>query len=106
MENQPQKPKIIMPLIALILAVVPLAVLLVINFFLINVGTGGWLILVCLLSMANGLVFGIMSLTKGKKKIGKIGMILSITAIVFAASPALFVIGFMIGVSTGLISLM
>ena len=95
-----------MPLIAVILSGVPLLALLVLNIFSIFVGTGGWIILVCLLLMANGLILGIISLTNGKKKIGKVGIILAITAIVFAATPVVVVVGFFVGVATGLISLM
>lgn len=53
-----------------------------------------------------GFITGIASLCRGKKRIDKVGMILSITAIALPVSIVLLIIIFFIGAATGLISLM
>ena len=53
-----------------------------------------------------GLITGIVSLTLGKDRIGKIGKILAIIAISLPLALVLSIIVFFIGVVTGLISLM
>ena len=63
------------------------------------------LLILVLLPVA-GLITGIVSLTLGKGRIGKIGKILALIAISLPLAVVLFVIVIFIGAATGLISLM
>jgi hypothetical protein len=92
-----------LPIIALGLDLAPVLI------FLLNSITRGFtaiaLLFVVLLPIA-GLITGIVSLTLGKDRMGRIGKILAIIAISLPLAVVLFVIVIFIGVVTGLISLM
>ena len=97
-----QKKEIALPLVAVLLSS-PIALV-----FLVALGWGlpSFAVLFMVLSPIAGLITGIMSLCRGKKRNGVVGMILSIIAIALPASIVILIIVFLIGVSTGLISLM
>jgi len=78
---------------------------------LIFLGAFAWtsssfLRLLLVMSPIAGFIAGIQSLCRGKKRIGVAGAIFSIAAIALPASVVLLIIGFFVGASTGLISLM
>ena len=98
-----QRKEIGLPLIALGLASVPFVSMLLDSL-------GLWIpsstTLVVIVSPIAGMIAGVASLTKGKSRIGMLGKILAIIAIVIPLSIVAFIIIFFIGVATGQISLM
>jgi len=98
-----QKKEVGLPLLALGFSVLPFLV-----YYLFS-GLGSFasiLLLYLVLSPIAGLITGILSLTKGKRRIGTIGIIISIIAITIPLAIVVLIVIFFIGVSTGMISLM
>lgn len=69
-------------------------------------GLPSYMFLLIVLSPIAGLITGVISLAKGKRRIGLTGKIISIIAIILPLSFVAFIIIFFIGVVTGVISLM
>ena len=92
-----------LPLIALCLDFVP--VLLVLIGSLIQ-GLSSFALLFMILSPIAGLMTGIISLNKGKDRIGVIGRTLAIIAVTLPLALIVIILIFFIGAATGLISLM
>jgi len=101
MENQ-SKPKILLPVIALILSLSPVPVLAIFTFIPF-VGVFGALF--ATLALIAGIILGIISLTK-RNEIGVLGRVIAICAIVFSLLPIIVIVLFYIGAMTGVISLM
>jgi chromate transport protein ChrA len=90
------------PLVSISLVVVPILLL-----------SSGWtpflfspVLLVLLLSPFVGMAIGILALTKGKKQIGIVGMVIAIVAIVLPSAAILAIVVALVGVTTGMIPLM
>jgi hypothetical protein len=101
MENR--KNGIALPIVALGLDLAPVLI------FILNSITWGFTavtLLFAVLFPIAGLIIGIVSLTMGKDRIGKIGKILAIIAISLPGAVVLCVIVIFVGAVTGLISLM
>lgn len=97
------KNEIGLPLIALFLDFAP--VLLVFLGSLVRGLSSAALLLALLLPVA-GLITGIVSLSRGKARIGIVGKILAIIAIVLPLAFVAFIVIIFIGAVTGLISFM
>jgi ABC-type dipeptide/oligopeptide/nickel transport system permease component len=97
------KKEIGLPLIASGLIFVPIIIQWVSSLLHWSVS---FLWLVAVLSPIAGLIAGVASLRRGKKRIGIAGMIISIIAIAAPLAVVAFYIIFFIGVMTGVISLM
>ena len=97
------KKEIGLPLIALGLDLVPIIFICLSSLFQFSLPFF-WLIAV--LSPIAGLMTGIASLRRGKTRIGIVGKIIAIIAIIAPLSVIAFIIIFFIGVMTGVISLM
>lgn len=100
--------KLVFPLTALGMDIIAPAFLFVVSLLAMYIGGGGFLlicILLMILSPIAGIVFGIVSLTLGKKEIGKAGVTISVIAI---ALPVLAVLIMILLFKTGVavISLM
>lgn len=97
------KNEIGLPLIALCLDFTP-----VLLIFLGSLGRGlsSSVLLLALLLPVAGLMTGIVSLSRGKSRIGIAGKILAIIAIVLPLSLVAFIVIFFIGAVTGVISFM
>jgi hypothetical protein len=108
----PKKPNSRLPFIALLFSVAPIVLTLFVFFISLYLVDLTWylsisvILLISNLSMMSGFILGIVSLATKKVRTRKTGMLLSILAIIIPTIPAIFVIAWGIGVSTGLISLM
>ncbi len=101
--NENSKKEIALPVIAAILS--SSSILL----FLISLSFGvlpSFVVLLMVLLPIIGFIMGIVALCRGKKRIGIIGMILAIIAILIPASVVSLIIILFIGVVTNLIPLM
>ncbi|MDR2589683.1 MAG: hypothetical protein LBC71_01660 [Oscillospiraceae bacterium] len=98
-EKENQKKEIILPIISFLLSSS------IIVLFFGSLLLGYVMLFMVLLPIA-GLVTGIESLRRGKKRIGVAGMILSIIAVAIPAAIVFFIIVLFVGASTGLIYLM
>lgn len=104
MHGTHHKKEIGLSLVALCLSLVPFLLVFLSNIF--NFNLPGLVILFIILSPIAGLIMGIASLCKGKKKIGNFGMIFSIIAIALPALLIILIILLFIGAATGVISFM
>lgn len=95
--------KITLPVIALMLDFLPFAVF-YLRFF--NSGFESFAIMLFLLCPIVGLILGVVAISKGKKVVGKAGMIIAILAVSLPLLLATLIILFYVGVSTGIIALM
>ena len=96
-----QKNEIGLPLLALGLSLVP---------FLLGISGlslfSSFILLLMVLSPIAGLITGVSSLKRGKRRIGLTGIVISIIAITIPIAFAALIVIFFIGVSTGMIPLM
>ena len=98
-----RKNEIGLPLLALGLDLIPILLV-----FLSSLGLGlpSFVLLFMVLSPIVGLITGVISLSRGKERIGIVGKILAITAIALPLILVIIIVIFFIGVATGVISLM
>ena len=100
--------KLILPITALCLSLLPILVF-IISLFGLAGGFGGFAtfaLLPALLAPIIGLVTGVIYLSKVKEQKCKLGKIFAITAICIPLSVVAFVVVFFIGAVTGIIPLM
>jgi len=98
-----QKNEIGLPLLALWFSVFPF----LLNYLFSGVGSfSSFLLLFLVLSPIAGLITGVSSLKRGKRRIGLIGIVISIIAIIIPLAFVALILVFYIGVATGIISLM
>jgi len=98
-----QKNKIGLPITAFGLSLVPF-VLAFLNW--LGVALSSVVFLLAVLLPTAGLIMGILSLCWGKKQIGVVGVVFAILAIALPTAIVILIIGFFVGVTTGVISLM
>jgi hypothetical protein len=104
------KNKVVLPVIAVWLSFSPVVFFFVL--FIISIIPGAFelalppLLLLTVLSPIAGVIIGVISLSRGKKRIDPVGRKLAIIAIVVPLSFVALVLTFSIGAATGLIPLM
>jgi len=97
------KNEIGLPLIALGFDILPILIVFLRSLFS---GLSSFVLLFILVSPIAGLIMGVVSLSRGEKRIGIVGKIIAIVAIALPLVMVALIVAFFIGVATGVISLM
>ena len=100
--KQQTKPTLLLPILALSADLSAFLMILISRTY----HARGFFVLLALLLLISGLIMGVISLANGKKQARKLYYILAIIAIIIPTVPIAYVAYIVIGLMTGLISLM